>query len=77
MLQKVLIVSEGDTGLLPGSHVSKNEIVRIFADCNRKGLRKPIIKPIATCKISIHIIITSNLILLKINNLYKHFYNIT
>ena len=46
MLQKVLIVSEGDTGLLPGSHVSKNEIVRIFADCNRKGLRKPIIKPI-------------------------------
>ena len=46
MLQKVLIVSEGDTGLLPGSHISKNEIVRIFADCNRKGLRKPIIKPI-------------------------------
>jgi DNA-directed RNA polymerase subunit beta' len=46
MLQKVLIVSEGDTGLLPGSHVSKNEIVRIFADCNRKGLKKPIIRPI-------------------------------
>jgi DNA-directed RNA polymerase subunit beta' len=46
MLQKVLIVHEGDTGLLPGSHISKSEIVKIIAECNRKGLRKPVIKPI-------------------------------
>ena len=46
MLQKVLIVNEGDIGLLPGSHVSKSEIVKIIADCNRRGIRRPVIKPI-------------------------------
>ncbi len=46
MLQKVIIVHEGGTSLLPGSHISKSEIVRIFADCNRKGIRRPIVKPI-------------------------------
>lgn len=46
MLQKVLIVNEGDTGLLPGSYVSKAEITKIIADCNRSGKKIPIIKPI-------------------------------
>ncbi len=46
MLQKVIIVHEGGTDLLPGSHISKNEFVRIVADCNRKKIRRPIAKPI-------------------------------
>ena len=46
MLQKVVVVNEGDTDLLPGSHISKSEIVKIFMDCNKKGIRTPIVKPL-------------------------------
>ena len=46
MLQKVVVVNEGDTELLPGAYVSKSEIVKVMAECNRKGIKKPIIKPL-------------------------------
>ena len=46
MLQKVVVVNEGDTDLLPGTYISKSEIVKIFMDCNKKGIRTPIIKPL-------------------------------
>ena len=46
MLQKVVVVHEGDTDLLPGAYISKSEIVNVIADCHRKGIRKPIVKPL-------------------------------
>ena len=46
MLQKVVVINEGDTELLPGAYVSKSEIVKVMAECNRKGIKKPIIKPL-------------------------------
>ena len=46
MLQKVVVVEEGDTNLLPGTFISKHEMLKIFADCLDKGIRVPIVKPV-------------------------------
>ena len=46
MLQKVLVIDEGDTDLLPGSYVSRSEMVSIFEKCLKEGKRRPIIKPV-------------------------------
>ena len=46
MLQKVLVIDQGDTDLLPGSYISRSEIVKTFEKCLREGKRRPIIKPV-------------------------------
>ena len=44
MLQKAMIVSAGDTDLLPGTYISKTELVNIMKECDEKGLKKPVVK---------------------------------
>ncbi len=46
MLQKVVIIDEGDTELLPGSYISKAEIYKVIKDCLEKGKRIPSVKPV-------------------------------
>ena len=46
MLRKVVILNEGGTDLLPGSHVSRNELQCIIEDCVKRGVDFPIVKPI-------------------------------
>ncbi len=46
MLRKVVVLNEGGTDLLPGSHLSRNELQGIIEDCVRKGVDFPIVKPI-------------------------------
>ena len=46
MLRKVVVLSEGDTDLLPGAHVSRSELNEIIADCIKQGKKLPIVKPI-------------------------------
>ena len=44
MLQKVIVVHEGGTNLLPGTQISKNELYDIVADCQKKGIEMPVVK---------------------------------
>ena len=46
MLQKVVVVEEGDTNLLPGTFISKPEILKVIADCVERGVRTPVVKPV-------------------------------
>ena len=46
MLQKVLVIDEGDTTLLPGTFVSKVEMIKIMEEMISKGKRLPVIKPV-------------------------------
>ena len=46
MLRKVVVLAEGDTDLLPGSHISRNELQTYMADCIREGKNPPIVKPL-------------------------------
>ena len=46
MLQKVVVIDEGGTELLPGTFISKPEILKIFKECVEKGIRVPIVKPV-------------------------------
>ena len=46
MLQKVVVVDEGGTDLLPGTFVSKAEMIKIIEDTMAKGKRLPVIKPV-------------------------------
>ncbi len=46
MLQKVLVINEGDTDFLPGSHVSKSKLVETLKECARKGVKPPVVRPI-------------------------------
>ena len=46
MLQKVVVVEEGDTTLLPGTFISKPEILKVITDCVEKGIRCPVVKPV-------------------------------
>ena len=46
MLRKVVILNEGGTDLLPGSHISRSELQGVIADCIEKGIEFPIVKPI-------------------------------
>lgn len=46
MLQKVVVIDEGDTELLPGTFISKPEIYRIIKECYDNGRRIPVVKPV-------------------------------
>ena len=46
MLRKVVIQNEGGTDLLPGSHISRNELQGVIEDCINKGIEYPVVKPI-------------------------------
>ena len=46
MLRKVVVLNEGGTDLLPGSHISRNELQGIIAKCIEEGTEFPIVKPI-------------------------------
>ena len=46
MLQKVVVVDEGDTNLLPGSNLSKAELYDIYKECLESGKRPPVVKPV-------------------------------
>ena len=46
MLRKVVIQNEGGTDLLPGSHVSRNDLPRIILDCLEQNIEVPVVKPI-------------------------------
>ncbi len=46
MLQKVVVIDEGDTELLPGMFISKPEMLSVFKDCVEKGIRVPVVKPV-------------------------------
>ena len=46
MLRKVVVVDAGDTDLLIGSQISRNELNDVFFDCVRKGKRPPVVKPV-------------------------------
>ena len=46
MLQKVVIIDEGDTDLLPGTYISKPEIYKIIKECYESGRRMPVVKPV-------------------------------
>ena len=46
MLQKVVIVDEGDTDLLPGSFISKSEVFKIIKSCVLEGKCPPVVKPV-------------------------------
>ena len=46
MLQKVVVIDEGDTELLPGTFISKSEIYKIIKECLEKGRRVPAVKPV-------------------------------
>ena len=44
--KKVVVIEEGDTNLLPGTFISKPEILKVIADCVERGVRTPVIKPV-------------------------------
>ena len=46
MLRKVLVVNAGDTDLLPGSQISRNELLATFRDCIENGKQPPVVKPV-------------------------------
>ena len=46
MLQKVVVIDEGDTDLLPGSFISKPEVYKMIKSCVEQGKRPPVIKPV-------------------------------
>ena len=46
MLRKVVVLNEGGTDLLPGSHISRSELQGIIAKCIEEGTEFPIVKPI-------------------------------
>ncbi len=46
MLQKVVVIDEGETDLLPGMFVSKPELLKVIRDCLEHGRRVPSVKPV-------------------------------
>ena len=46
MLRKVLVVNEGETDLLPGSHISKNELYNYIHECLENGKQPPVVKSV-------------------------------
>jgi len=46
MLQKVVVIDEGGTELLPGTFISKSELLKVIKDCLQKGIRTPVVKPV-------------------------------
>ena len=46
MLQKAIVVHEGDTNLLPGTFISRSELYQVIKDTLAKGKRIPVVKPV-------------------------------
>ena len=46
MLRKVVVVSEGETGLLPGDYKSRSELNEIISNCIAEGKKLPVVKPL-------------------------------
>ena len=46
MLQKVIVINEGDTEFLPGAHISKQKLVTTLQECAATGKQAPIVKSI-------------------------------
>ena len=46
MLQKAIVVHEGDTNLLPGTFISKSELYNVIKETYAKGKRIPVVKPV-------------------------------
>jgi DNA-directed RNA polymerase subunit beta' len=44
MLQKVMIVNEGDTEYLPGAQISRSKLVEKLYECTVNGLKPPVVK---------------------------------
>jgi DNA-directed RNA polymerase subunit beta' len=46
MLQKAIVVHEGDTNLLPGTFISRSELYQVMKETLAKGKRIPVVKPV-------------------------------
>ena len=46
MLQKAVVIHEGDTDLLPGTFISRGELYTVIKDTLAKGKRIPVVKPV-------------------------------
>ena len=46
MLQKAIVIHEGDTDLLPGTFISHPELYEVIKDALAKGKRLPVVKPV-------------------------------
>ena len=46
MLQKAIVVHEGDTNLLPGTFISRSELYNVIKETYAKGKRIPVVKPV-------------------------------
>ena len=46
MLQKALVIHEGDTDLIPGTYISHQELYDVIKDCLVNNKRLPVVKPI-------------------------------
>ena len=46
MLQKSLVIHEGDTELIPGTYISRQELYNEVKNCIKTGKRLPVVKPI-------------------------------
>ena len=46
MLQKVIVVNEGDTDILPGATISRSELHEVFQRCVREKKAAPVAKPL-------------------------------
>ena len=46
MLRKVYVQNEGDTDLLPDSHISKGELFDYVKKCIENGKKPPVVKPV-------------------------------
>ena len=46
MLQKAIVVHEGDTNLLPGTFISRSELYQVIKETLAKGKRIPVVKPV-------------------------------
>ena len=46
MLQKALVIHEGDTNLIPGTYISRHELFDVIKDCLQSGKRLPVVKPV-------------------------------
>lgn len=46
MLQKVIVINEGDTEFLPGAQISKTKLLETIQDCTIRGIKPPVVKAI-------------------------------
>jgi DNA-directed RNA polymerase subunit beta' len=46
MLQKVVVINEGDTDFLPGAQISRCKLIETIQECAQKGWKPPVVKPL-------------------------------